>query len=255
MAEDTIFRDELPPVVRRGPGRPPGSKNKPKDSPSPPKGTAPTTPKQRKGMENSLTLFYGLGGAALESRGVTFTREKEDGAGIERVWQPSLAGRAMKLGAPAAGKELSDWISSVPFLSAILGPILGNDGFNTLARVAGLPVLMHVLQVRPDSAPMIQPLVMPLLADLFQSIKKLEKEQRAAMASFAEMGEESAEEFDAFLKGIFGGAERVLDDEPEPEPMPEPEPYTEPHLEPIEPDPVYAVSPDGYGDIDEHLGI
>lgn len=192
--------------VRRGPGRPPGSTNKPK--------VTPPAVRQRKGMENSLGLIYGMAGAGIESRGVTFYRQREDGEGFERVWQPSLAGRAMKLGSPSAGKELSDWINSIPFLAGILGPILGNDAFMTISKVAGLPLMLHLSQVRPDTVPMLRPLMMPLLAELFAGLKQMEREQAKALEALT--SEKGNEEFEEFMAAIFTIPERVIPDEPEP---------------------------------------
>ncbi len=244
--EGPIFQDPPAATVKRGPsGRPPG--RPPKDRPTPPRrSTAPLTRVAKDGMENSLTMLYGFAGAVVEGRGVTFTRSNPEGTGLERVWQPSLAGRAMKLGSPAAGKQLSDWISGIPFLSGILGPILGNTSFSTLASVAGLPVLLHVLQVRPEAAGMVQPLVTPLLADLFVSIKKAEKEQRAAMAALTE--DFDNDEFQGWISAIFQVPEQVM---PETEEVQPPEPGEPDYVSPNGNSPV----DDGFSQIDAELGL
>lgn len=206
----------------------------------------PTPPKQRRGMEQSFTLIYGLAGAGIEQRGVRYL--KDHGRGPEPTWAPSLAGRAMKLQSPMAGKELSDWVNSIGWLSAILGPVLGNEGFNTMAKVVGLPLMMHVLQVRPEAAPMIQPLVMPMLTDLYVSLKREQAKQTAAMEALSDMDENSRDEFAAWADSIFTVSEVVVPVGPEPAAG---EPVEAPVPEPARPG--APVSDDGFGQIDAEL--
>ncbi len=247
--QSSLFRTVGDAVTgKRGPGRPrkDGTPAQPKVVKKP-----PPAAKQRKGMEQSFTLIYGLAGAGIEQRGVTLWREVEPGRTV-RVWQPSLAGRAMKLQSPMAGKELSDWVNSIGWLSAILGPVLGNEGFNTMAKVVGLPLMMHVLQVRPEAAPMIQPLVMPMLTDLYVSLKKEQAKQTAAMEALADIDEDARDEFQRWAESIFAVSEvEVGTDEPKPEPeggvAESPETVSHPSSG--------SISDDGFGEIDADLGL
>jgi len=229
---------------KRGPGRPRKVAAAPKAAK--PKATPPPA-KQRKSMEQSFTLIYGLGGAALEQRGVRLSRYDSDGR-VEQVWQPSLAGRAMKLQSPMAGKELSDWVNGIGWLSALLGPVLGNESFTVMAKVVGLPLMMHVLQVRPESAPMIQPLVMPMLTDLYVGLKREQAKQTAAMEALSDLDENARDEFQQWAESIFAVQEVVIAQD---EPAPEPEPIPEPAPEPVRVNP----SDDGFGQIDADLGV
>src|SRR5207237_1047691 len=65
-------------------------------------------PKGRKDLSTGLTMLYGMVGGGLEVRGVNIRRATEDGTAEEIVWQPSLAGRVMKVQSPMVGKVLSD---------------------------------------------------------------------------------------------------------------------------------------------------
>lgn len=231
---------------RPRPGRPAAAR--PAKSAKPPAPRRPAPAKQRKSMEQSLALVYGMAGSGIEMRGVRVRRP--DGA---LVWQPSMAGRAMKLGATSAGKDLSDWVNSIGWLSAILGPVLGNESFATMARVAGLPLMLHVLQVRPEAAPLIQPLAMPLLADLWVGAKKAEAAQRAAMEGFADMDADSAAEFREWAEAIFAVDEQVIE-EPDHDVAAGVDPIDDGPPGPSPPPPAATPPPvDGFPEIDAEL--
>ena len=135
---------------------------------------------------------------------------------------------------------------------AVLSPVLGAAEFELLSKVVGPPLLVAMLQRRPEMLPMVKPILMPMLLDVFKEFKKHEKQMEEGLANLMNMSrQEVTEEFKEFLTSIGLGDESPdgYQEQPPPEDEEEsPSPNGQVHVEsePSEIEPASIVAAESF---------
>lgn len=197
----------------------PGPK-KPKEprEPKPPRAKpGPKPGAGKKDLSDGLSMLWAMGGSALSFplQWVTL----EDGRQI-RVPVSPAAGRVMQVQAPAAGRELNKWIKDHDLIYRWVEPFLGQQGLNVLMEIVAPPLLVGILERKPEAAPLVMPILGPMLFSIWKESKRQEAKAAEMLADLGDEGADAGAEFAEFMDRLgIGGPEPDVVREPEPEPV------------------------------------
>lgn len=131
-------------------------------------------------------------------------------------------GRVMQAQAPVAGREFAKLAAAHPAIEALLAPIFGATEVVIVQRVIGPPLLAFALVRRPELLPVLKPVLLPMMYQLFRDLKTMDAKDQDMLRDLAAITDQTVDEANAEFQGFLAGF--GLADEPSPSGSPEPPP-------------------------------
>lgn len=182
----------------------------PKPTPAPPKARAP----RRAPTPPKLSRARASLGSAL-GQGVTLA-----GVGLQMSGRDIPVGRALMFEGPIAGEKL-DLLIAGTWIDNLLQPIVRAGGAaKDLGSVLALPVLVGLIERRPNLFPILQPLLASLVTDLAVQLAQSEAAAQQRIKEAAKVNpaiQRRAEELmNSLMESMFGPPPEAPSGAPEP---------------------------------------